>query len=131
MYSFPRRRALRIAHTQTMSTINVPWYIKARRRAKDLDLSYQAMADRLDVTKSRVGHWMIGRHYPSLRMLGEIAAMLETSVSELISEDEYYIRSEIELDAVRIIRETPAEYQGQAVAMLRAFQASLEKPTDK
>jgi transcriptional regulator with XRE-family HTH domain len=112
-----------------MSTPNVPWYIKARRRATDLDLSYQAMADRLDVKKSRVGHWMTGRHYPSLQMLGEIAAMLETSVAELISEDSYYIRNEIEMDAVRVLRETPAEYQAQAVAMLRAFNASLPTPS--
>ncbi|MEA3641860.1 MAG: helix-turn-helix transcriptional regulator [Lamprobacter sp.] len=113
-----------------MSTPNVPWYIKARRRATELDLSYQAMADRLGVKKPTVGHWMIGRHYPSLPMLEKIAAMLETSSAELISEDSHFIRNEIEMDAVKVLRETPAEYQAQAVAMLRAFKNSIPSATD-
>lgn len=127
MYSLSSRSACFSAHTLSMST---PWYIKARRRAKDLGLSYQAMADRLGVKKATVGHWMTGRHYPSLTRLEEIAAMLETSQADLISEDENFVHTEEELNAVREIREMPAEYRAQAVAMLRAFRASFKNPDD-
>jgi transcriptional regulator with XRE-family HTH domain len=130
MYSFPSRRADAITHTLSMSKPHVSWYIKARRLAMDKDLSYQAMADRLGVNKSRVGHWMTGRHQPSLAMLEKIAAMLETTAADLISEDRNYITNPHELDAAETIREMPEEYRAQAVAMLKAFKASLQPPQE-
>ena len=128
MYSFSSRRAAAFAHTLDMSKPHVPWYIKARRLAKDKGLSYQAMADRLGVNKSRVGHWMTGRHQPSLAMLENIAAMLETTAADLISEDRNYITNPHELAAAEEVREMPEEYRAQAVAMLKAFKASLQPP---
>lgn len=56
--------------------------------------------------------------------------MLETSQADLISEDENFVHTEEELNAVREIREMPAEYRAQAVAMLRAFRASFKNPDD-
>lgn len=124
---FPIRSAPTPRHTLTMST---PWYIVARRRAKELGLSYQAMADRLDVRKPTVGHWMTGRHNPSLSRLGEIAEMLELSVSELVADDERFVRDDIERDVLRAVRELPAEYRVQALAMLKAYRAAIPPNPD-
>jgi transcriptional regulator with XRE-family HTH domain len=108
-----------------------PWYIKARRLAKDMDLSYQSMADALGVQKSTVGHWMTGRHFPSLARLEKIAAMLNTSVPDLVADDDRFARDELESNLLHEIRETPAEYRAQALAMLRAYRASLPEAPPK
>lgn len=126
LYPFPRRPPALPAYASVMRT---PWYIKARQHAKALGLSYQAMADRLGVSKPTVGHWMTGRHYPPLPKLREIAQMLETSVADLVAEDERVAVTDTEWAAIRAIREMPAEYRPQAVAMVRAFLASLPPDT--
>jgi len=111
-----------VPHTLVMST---PWHIKARKLAKDRGLSYQEMADRLGVSKAAVGHWMSGRHDPSLPRLQEIATMLETSLSDLVAEDDRFMRNEDEVRAVKSIREMPEDYRAQALAMLEAFRLSI------
>ena len=107
--------------------MSTPWHIKAKRLAKSKDLTYQAMADALGVNKSAVGHWMTGRHFPSLQRLEKIATMLVTSVPDLIADDDRFAATDLELALLNEIRETPAEYRAQALAMLRAYRASLDE----
>jgi transcriptional regulator with XRE-family HTH domain len=102
-----------------------PWYQVARARAKTLGITYQAMADILDVSKSTVGHWLTGRNQARLDTIARIAQVLDCSVQSLLADDAYYLSDPGERALIDQVRELPPEYRIQAVAMLRAFAASV------
>jgi transcriptional regulator with XRE-family HTH domain len=105
--------------------MNKPWYIVARERAKHLGITYQQIADHLDVVKSTVGHWLTGRNKPRLETIARIAAVLDCSVHTLIADDPYYLSDDTERAVIDELRHLDPEHQAQALAMLRAFATSV------
>ena len=102
-----------------------PWYQVARARAKTLGITYEAMAETLDVHKSTVGHWLTGRNQARLDTIARIAQVLDCSVQSLLADDAYYLSDPDERTLIDQVRELPPAYRSQAVAMLRAFAASV------
>ena len=102
-----------------------PWYQVARARAKTLGITYEAMGEALGVAKSTVGHWLTGRNEARMDTIVRIAKVLDCSVQSLLADDAYYLSDPDERTLIDQVRELPPAYRSQAVAMLRAFAASV------
>jgi len=87
-------------------------------------MSYQDVADYLGVHKSAVGHWFTGRYRCPLDTIQRIATLLQTTVTELIAEDPYFITDDTERAVIDQLRSVPAEYRDQLKRMIDAFVAS-------
>lgn len=97
--------------------MTTPWYIKARTIRKAKNITYQQIADELGVTEGAVGHWMTGKRSPDLKTIKGIAVMLDTSLSELLEDDPYYLQSQNERDIVDLYRQLP-ESQHETIARI-------------
>lgn len=67
------------------------WYQKARERMQSVRISYAELTKRLEhmgieVGKSTVGAWMVGRNEPPVKTIIAIGEILGMSVSELVGE---------------------------------------------
>ena len=79
----------------------------------------------LGITEGAVGHYMTGRRTPPLKNIKQIAAMLDTSVSELIEDDPYYLQSQTEREFIDLLRQVPED---QRETLLRIIKSLTEKP---
>jgi len=116
--------------TRYLRRVNkTPWYQIAKQRAKDRGLGYQAIADYLGVHKSAVGHWFTGRYRCPFETIQRIAVLLDTTVTELIAEDPYYITDDNERAIIDSVRNVPADQREQLRRMIEAFAApASDKP---
>jgi SOS-response transcriptional repressor LexA len=55
------------------------WTNRAKQRMKELKLTHQDIADRLEVSRASITHYLSGRREPSLNQLIEWSAILKTS----------------------------------------------------
>lgn len=97
------------------------WHEIANQHRKRLKLRYEDIAERLDVSKATVGHWFTGRTVPRLETLRRLAPMLQTTVTELIEEDPYFVTDPTERAIIDAVREVPPAYRQQAARMLQSF----------
>jgi len=104
-----------------------PWYDIARARARELNLTYQVIADRMGVSKATVGHWLTGRNQPRIETIKGMAVILSMPVSELIGEDPYFLTEQDERTLVDAYRALNPAQRAQAAAILRAL-APSDKP---
>ena len=71
--------------------------IKLKRKAKGL--SQEELAAKLNVARQTLSKWEKGMSVPDAEMLIQIAKALDTSVSELLGESNYDLRTQHELYA--------------------------------
>lgn len=60
--------------------------IKESRKTKNL--TQQNLADKLNVSRSAVSNWEIGRNYPDIQMIVLISDLLDISLDQLLKGDE-------------------------------------------
>ena len=104
------------------------WHEIANPIRKNKGLTYGVIADSLGVNKSTVGHWFTGRTVPRLSTIRRLAKMLDTSVTELIEEDPYFVTDQEERAFLDRLREVPKENRAQAEKLLAAFLESISCP---
>jgi len=108
--------------------IKRPWYVVAKQRAKELKISQQRIADELRVSKGTVSHWFKGRNRARLETIQRIAQVLDTTLTELVSEDPYFLTEDKERDLIDLYRQIPEEKRHEAAKLLAAyFSVSEEK----
>lgn len=100
-----------------------PWYVVARELARARGITYLDLAEALNVNKSTVGHWLTGRNNPRLQVIARIATLLNTTVTELISEDAYFLTDPQERRGIDQLREIPADKRQEAIDFLATFAA--------
>lgn len=105
----------------TIRPMATPWYTKAKAVLKAKRITYQEVADKLGVEKSTVGHWMVGRNNPTFDQVREIARMIETSLSELVGEDPYFLTDENERKLIDTLRNLSPEEKQEALRLLSAY----------
>ncbi|NCC23529.1 MAG: XRE family transcriptional regulator [Alphaproteobacteria bacterium] len=110
------------------SSMGRPWYVVAKTLAKQREISYQSMADRLGVSKATVGHWFTGRNRATLDVIKEIARMLDVPLTELVAEDAYYLTDEHERALIERYRKIPPELRKHAAKILDGLVPKPEDP---
>lgn len=67
---------------------NMKWYVRARLQMTKLNVTQEAVAEALGVTRGAVGHWLSGRREPTLQQLETIAERIGCTRAELLDDDE-------------------------------------------
>jgi transcriptional regulator with XRE-family HTH domain len=98
-----------------------PWYEVAKKLGKERKVTQQRIADELGVTKAAVTHWYNGTNRPRLETIQRIAQLLGTTLTELVSEDPYFLTEEAERNFIDLYRQVPKEKQEEAARLIAAF----------
>lgn len=104
---------------------NTPWYKKARALMKG-KLTYDDLADKLDISASGVGHYLNGRRQPSIKQITIIARELGVSVSELCEDDITFVSSQAERDLLEAYRALPDTAKETALNVLGALSGTID-----
>ena len=91
-----------------------------RRAREEIGITQQTLADRLYVTRQAVSRWENGSRYPDLLTAKKLAASLDTSLDELLAEDDMRTYPE-----VNPVIEYPLYKRVQTALFSAAFVANL------
>ena len=108
------------------------WYEKVKAKMAELGISYSDLAARLsengiETAKSTVGAWMVGRNEPSLAVIKEIGGILGMSVSEIISEEKFFIRDPV---LRQIVERLESMSEDERKAVLKFLSSPAPIPQD-
>lgn len=101
--------------------MKTPWFIKAKAAMADQKVTLADLADLLDMTPGGVSHYLNGRRKPAIEQVQKIAGRLGMSVSELCSEDAYFIIDDQERRVIDLLRLVPDESLDTAIRLLTAL----------
>lgn len=93
---------------------------KIKQRREEKGMTQQTMAEHLYVTRQAVSRWECGARYPDLLMARKISQILETSIDELVSGEEFSQNRNQEP-----ILKTPVTTMIQTILYTAAFMAYL------
>lgn len=65
---------------------------KIKMKRGELNLTQEALAKRLNVSRSTISSWEVGRNYPDLEMIVKISDVLLISLDNLLREDEKMVK---------------------------------------
>ena len=65
---------------------------KIKSRRLELNMTQVELAEKLNVSRSTVSNWEIGRNYPDLQLIVSLADILELSLDEMLREDSQMIK---------------------------------------
>jgi transcriptional regulator with XRE-family HTH domain len=102
-------------------SVNRPWYAVAKQLGKEKGITQQQVADACGVTKGAVSQWYSGGNRPRLETIQRIAQVLGTTLTELVSEDPYFLTEDKEREIIDLYRQIPKEKQEEAAKLLAAF----------
>ena len=60
---------------------------KIKSRRLELNMTQEELAEKLNVSRSTVSNWEIGRNYPDLQLIVSLADILDLSLDEMLRED--------------------------------------------
>jgi len=101
--------------------MSIKWTDRVRRELKAKGYRFIDLAEKLNVTKGVVSHYLNGIREPNLHQVKEIAKMLNMSVSELLGDDAVLISDEKQIEANEIIKSLSKEKQEIALSILRSL----------
>lgn len=107
--------------------MSTPWYVKARGLLAAKGIQHQELAQVLCVTKGTVSNWLSGRHQPTISQLRKIADVTGVSLTELLEDDDGFVRTQAELRILRSIRQVPDEKRDQAENLISALLVELSR----
>lgn len=107
------------------SRMNTPWQVKAKDRMRELRITQNHLAEKLEVTKGTISNWFSGRNQPPLSKLRRLAQVIDISFADLVSEDDAICRNLWELDILRTLRAIPQDQQGNARVLIDTLAKTL------
>nr|WP_216683068.1 helix-turn-helix transcriptional regulator [Enterococcus innesii] len=58
-----------------------------KQKRKEFDLTQEELAEKLQVSRSAISNWEIGRNYPDIQTLISLAKTFDVSLDYLLNED--------------------------------------------
>ena len=111
------------SHTKGM---NIPWYVKAKARLPVVGLNQKQFAELMGVSGGRVSQWFSGDGDQPLNRFPLMAEVLKMTIADLIADDASFAKTLNELKVMELLREVPADQQGQALEMFNTIIRGLK-----
>lgn len=64
-----------------------------KKRRKELNITQEELANRLNVTRAAISNWEVGRNYPDIQLLVKLSDELNISLDQLLRGDEKMVSS--------------------------------------
>ena len=64
-----------------------------KKRRKELNITQEELANRLNVTRAAISNWEVGRNYPDIQLLVKLSDVLNISLDQLLRGDEKMVSS--------------------------------------
>lgn len=74
---------------------------KIKQRRNELGITQETLAEKINVSRSTVSNWEIGRNYPDIQTIISLSDELDISLDELLKEDKVVVKKITEDTQVR------------------------------
>lgn len=74
---------------------------KIKQRRNELGITQETLAEKINVSRSTVSNWEIGRNYPDIQTIVSLSDELDISLDELLKEDKVVVKKITEDTQVR------------------------------
>lgn len=65
---------------------------KIKQRRNELGITQETLAEKINVSRSTVSNWEIGRNYPDIQTIVSLSDELDISLDELLKEDKVVVK---------------------------------------
>ena len=97
------------------------WTTSVKTKLKAKGITHQEVADRLNITRGAVSHYLNGIREPSINQVKEIAKMLDESLSELLGDDATFITGDNPLRMQDLLKGLPEDKQLLAIKLVESL----------
>ena len=101
-----------------LQRMNMPWYIKARQIMRAKEIKGFELAAAIGKSAGVVSQYLNGKRQPPTEVLREIAVVLETTIADLIENDQRFAATEDEQKALVMIRKIDKDKRSLAISLL-------------